>query len=57
MRAIRKEQKADYIVNVIKFNDPYLATELTSSLVDFNENLILFLLNGWIYAYHVGKKI
>ena len=57
MRAIRKEKTADYIVNVIKFNDPYLATELTSSLIDFNQNLILFLLNSCIYIYFVGKII
>ena len=56
IRTTRKDQPADYTITDIKFNDPYLASELTSSMVDFHQNLILFVFNSCIHAYLIGKK-
>ena len=53
-RTVRQDQKAEYIINDIKFNDAYLVSEYTSQIIDFYQNLVLFLLNSCIYVYQVG---
>ncbi len=55
-RSAVKQRKLDYTVSNIKFIDSYLAAEYSSSIIDFYQNLILFLLNSCIYIYNIGKE-